>query len=36
MKKMVPESLGKAEVDALIDEEISHIFILMQEKKKRT
>jgi rubrerythrin len=36
MKKMVPESLGKAEVDTLIDEEISHIFILMQEKKKRT
>ena len=36
MKKLVPESLGKAEIDALIDEEISHIYILMQEKRKLT
>ncbi len=34
MKKLVPESLGKAEIDTLIDEEISHIFILTQEKKR--
>jgi rubrerythrin len=34
MKKLVPESLGKFEIDALIDEEISHIFILTQKKKE--
>jgi hypothetical protein len=34
MKKMVPEHLGKAEIDALIDEEVSHIFFLTQKKKE--
>ena len=34
MKKLVPENLGKGEIDALIDEEISHIFILTQKKKE--
>ena len=33
MKKLVPESLGKVEMDTLIDEEISHIFILTQKKR---
>ena len=36
MKKLVPEGLGKAEIETLIDEEISHIFILVQEKRKLT
>jgi rubrerythrin len=34
MKKLVPEHLGKNEIDTLIDEEISHIFTLTQKKKK--
>ena len=34
MKKLVPENLGKGEIDTLIDEEISHIFILTQKKKE--
>ena len=34
MKKLVPENLGKGEIDALIDEEIGHIFILTQKKKE--
>jgi rubrerythrin len=34
MKKLVPENLGKGEIDALIDEEISHIFILTQKKRE--
>ncbi len=34
MKKLVPENLGKGKIDALIDEEISHIFILTQKKKE--
>jgi rubrerythrin len=34
MKKLVPEHLGKREIDTLIDEEISHIFILTQKKKE--
>jgi len=34
MKKLVPEHLGKGEMDTLIDEEISHIFILTQKKKE--
>jgi rubrerythrin len=34
MKKLVPEHLGKAEIDTLIDEEISHIFMLTQKKKE--
>ena len=34
MKKLVPEHLGKGEIDTLIDEEISHIFILTQKKKE--
>jgi rubrerythrin len=34
MKKLVPEYLGKGEIDTLIDEEISHIFILTQKKKE--
>jgi rubrerythrin len=34
MKKLVPEHLGKKEIDTLIDEEISHIFILTQKKKE--
>jgi rubrerythrin len=33
MKKLVPEHLGKGEIDTLIDEEISHIYILTQKKK---
>jgi rubrerythrin len=34
MKKLVPEHLGKSEMDTLIDEEISHIFMLIQKKKE--
>jgi rubrerythrin len=34
MKKVVPEHLGKIEIDTLIDEEISHIFMLTQKKKE--
>lgn len=34
MKKLVPEHLGKSEIDTLIDEEVSHIFILTQKKKE--
>jgi hypothetical protein len=34
MKKLVPEHLGKSKIDSLIDEEISHIFILTQKKKE--
>ena len=34
MKKLVPEHLGKGEMDTLIDEEISHIFLLTQKKKE--
>jgi rubrerythrin len=34
MKKLVPEHLGKNQIDALIDEEITHIFILTQKKKE--
>jgi rubrerythrin len=34
MRKLVPEHLGKGEIDTLIDEEISHIFILTQKKKE--
>jgi rubrerythrin len=34
MKKPVPEHLGKSKIDSLIDEEISHIFILTQKKKE--
>src|SRR5512137_1995785 len=34
MKKLVPEHFGKGEIDTLIDEEISHIFILTQKKKE--
>lgn len=31
---MVPEILEKGQIDALIDEEISHIFILTNKKKE--
>ncbi len=34
MKKLVPEHLGKNEIDTLIDEEISHISTLTQKKKE--
>jgi rubrerythrin len=34
MKKLVPEHLGKNDIDTLIDEEISHIFFLTQKKKE--
>jgi rubrerythrin len=34
MKKLVSEHLGKAEMEALIDEEISHIFMLTQKRKE--
>jgi len=34
MKKLVPEHLGKSEIDTLIDEEVSHIFTLTQKKKE--
>ncbi|HMK52278.1 MAG TPA: ferritin family protein [Thermodesulfobacteriota bacterium] len=34
MKKLVPEHLGKNQIDSLIDEEITHIFVLTQEKKE--
>ncbi|MGZ3615103.1 MAG: ferritin-like domain-containing protein [Thermodesulfobacteriota bacterium] len=34
MKKLVPEHLGKGEIDTLIDEEISHLYILTQKKKE--
>jgi rubrerythrin len=32
MKKVVPEHLGKRQIDLLIDEEISHISILTQKR----
>ncbi len=34
MKKMVPEHLGKADIDTLIDEEVSHVFYLTQKKQE--
>lgn len=34
MKKLVPDQLGKSEMDTLIDEEISHIFMLTQKKRE--
>lgn len=34
MKKLVPEQLGRNEIDNLIDEEISHILTLTQKKKE--
>lgn len=34
MKKLVPEHLGKNQMDTLIDEEIRHIFMLTQKKKE--
>ncbi len=34
MKKLVPEHRGKSEIDTLMDEEISHIFILTQKKRE--
>jgi rubrerythrin len=34
MKKLVPPHLGKDQIDALIDEEISHLFILTQKRKE--
>ena len=34
MKKLVPEHLGKNEIDTLIDEEISHLFTLTEKKKE--
>jgi len=34
MKKLVPEHLGKNEIDILINEEIGHIFALTQKKKE--
>jgi rubrerythrin len=34
MKKLVPEHLGKGQIDTLIHEEISHIFILTQKKRE--
>lgn len=34
MKKLVPEYLGKNEIDTLIDEEINHILILTQKEKE--
>lgn len=34
MKKAVPESFGKDQVDALINEEIKHIALLTREKEK--
>jgi len=34
MKKLVPEHLGKGTIDTLIDEEVRHIFILIQKKKE--
>ncbi|NWG03705.1 MAG: ferritin family protein [Syntrophaceae bacterium] len=34
MRKLVPEHLGKREIETLIDEEIGHIFILIQKKKE--
>ena len=34
MKKLVPEHLGKSEIDTLINEEVSHILILTQKKKE--
>ncbi len=33
MKKLVPEHLGKGEINTLIDEEISHLYILTQKKR---
>jgi len=34
MKKVVPEDLGKKEIDRLIDEEISPIPILAQKRRE--
>jgi len=34
MKKLVPENFGKNEIDVLIDEEISHLYILTQKRKE--
>ena len=34
MKRVVPEYLGKEKIDLLISEEIKHIFILTQKKRK--
>ena len=34
MKKAVPESFGKDQIDALINEEIKHIAMLTREKEK--
>lgn len=34
MKNAVPESFGKVQIDALINEEIKHIAILAREKEK--
>ena len=34
MKKAVPESFGKDQIDALINEEIKHIALLTQKKEK--
>ncbi len=34
MKKAVPESFGKDQIDTLINEEIKHIALLTREKEK--
>lgn len=34
MKKLVPEHLGKREIDTIIDEEISHLYILTHKKRE--
>jgi rubrerythrin len=34
MKKVVPEDIGKKQIDRLIDEEIRHISILAQKKRE--
>jgi rubrerythrin len=34
MKKVVPESFGKNQIDALINEEIQHIAVLTQQKER--
>jgi rubrerythrin len=36
MKNLIPESLGREKIDTLIKEEISHIAILLEEKKETT
>ena len=36
MKKMVPDALGKAQIDVLIDEEIGHAAMLCEELVKLT